>query len=74
MASDYAKGWIASWCGNDEFEVAGPNGVQYKVKIPTRHCGCRKWDISGIPCIHAITAIGFNNLDPLDYVDDCYRI
>lgn len=74
MASDYAKGWIASWCSNDEFEVAGPNGVQYKVNIPTRHCGCRKWDISGIPCIHAITAIGFNNLDPLDYVDDCYRI
>lgn len=68
------KGWITRWCSNDEFEVIGPNMVQYKVYIDKRQCGCRKWDISGIPCIHAIAALGFNNLEPLDYVHDCYRV
>ncbi|KAI8566468.1 hypothetical protein RHMOL_Rhmol02G0043400 [Rhododendron molle] len=68
------KGWISRWCSNDEFEVIGPNMVQYKVYIDKRRCGCRKWDISGIPCIHVIAALGFNNLEPLDYVHDCYRV
>lgn len=72
--SEYAKGWIPRWCSNDEFEVAGPNGVQYKVNLPNKQCGCRKWEISGISCIHAITAMGFNNLEPLDFVDDCYKV
>ncbi|KAH7861908.1 hypothetical protein Vadar_032518 [Vaccinium darrowii] len=74
IGSEYAKGWVPRWCSNDDFEVAGPNGAQYKVNIPKRYCGCRKWEISGIPCIHAIAALGFNNLEPLDYVDDCYKV
>ncbi|KAH7867264.1 hypothetical protein Vadar_031047 [Vaccinium darrowii] len=74
VGSEYAKGWVPRWCSNDDFEVAGPNGVQYKVNIPNRYCGCRKWEISGIPCIHAIAALGFNNLEPLGYVNDYYKV
>ncbi|KAH7855885.1 hypothetical protein Vadar_030067 [Vaccinium darrowii] len=67
------KGWIPRWCSDYEYEVTGPYG-QYKVYLDKRHCGCRKWDIFGIPCIHAIAAIGFNNLEPHDYVDDWYSV
>ncbi|KAH7834888.1 hypothetical protein Vadar_020699 [Vaccinium darrowii] len=67
------KGWIPRWCSDYEYEVTGPYG-KYKVYLDKRHCGCRKWDISGIPCIHAIAAMGFNNLEPLDYVDDWYSV
>ncbi|KAH7854285.1 hypothetical protein Vadar_012096 [Vaccinium darrowii] len=72
--SEYAKGWIRRLCSNEDFDVAGPNGVQYKVNLPNKQCGCKKWEISGIPCIHAIAAMGFNNLEPLDFVDDCYKV
>ncbi|KAK8988249.1 hypothetical protein V6N11_023724 [Hibiscus sabdariffa] len=35
---------------------------------------CRKWDLSGIPCAHAISAIWFNKEHPEAYVDACYTV
>ena len=34
---------------------------------------CRKWDIIGIPCCHAISCIFFSREDAEKYVNACYK-
>ncbi|KAJ9542806.1 hypothetical protein OSB04_029312 [Centaurea solstitialis] len=36
-------------------------------------CTCRMWQLSGIPCLHAVAAICFINKHPQDYVPDWFR-
>ncbi|KAJ9551842.1 hypothetical protein OSB04_015887 [Centaurea solstitialis] len=36
-------------------------------------CSCRMWQLSGIPCIHAVAAICYINKNPQDYVPDWFR-
>ncbi|KAH7857443.1 hypothetical protein Vadar_012735 [Vaccinium darrowii] len=67
----WADGWIPRWQGNDQFEVEGPGNAMYKTN---KSCGCRKWDLSSIPCIHAIAALNFLDYDIYDYVHDCYKV
>jgi len=47
---------------------------QYAVNLRRRTCGCRKWEVTGIPCAHAHSAITFHGHKPEDYVDPCYSI
>ncbi|CAH9132495.1 unnamed protein product [Cuscuta epithymum] len=42
------------------------------VNLEARTCTCRKWDLSGIPCCHAIACIFFKNDAPENYVHECY--
>ncbi|XP_073123410.1 uncharacterized protein [Henckelia pumila] len=37
---------------------------QHSVDLSTRSCSCRKWDLTGIPCKHAICAIWYKKEDP----------
>ena len=41
---------------------------------PQHNANCRKWDISGIPCVHAITCIFFNRQDAELYVHPCHHV
>ncbi|KAH7862346.1 hypothetical protein Vadar_003544 [Vaccinium darrowii] len=66
--------WIPRWCGSEQFEVTGPTGNQYRVDLVNRTCGCRKWDMSGIPCVHALASIKFLQQDPFDYVHEWYKV
>ncbi|CAH9111593.1 unnamed protein product [Cuscuta epithymum] len=45
---------------------------QYGVNLNQRTCGCRGWDLSGIPCRHVISSIAFLRDDPTKYVDTYY--
>ena len=66
-------GGLAYWAGQTQFEVK--NGLQsFTVDLATAHCSCRKWDISGIPCAHAITYIFFNRQNAEQYVHPCYHV
>ncbi|KAL3515896.1 hypothetical protein ACH5RR_022798 [Cinchona calisaya] len=56
------------------YEVACPYGDIYAVNISERTCFCRKWDLTGIPCPHAISAIWISIQDLLDFIDDCYKV
>ncbi|KAL8463285.1 hypothetical protein ACS0TY_034073 [Phlomoides rotata] len=49
-------------------------GKQFAVDLGMRTCSCSSWNLSGIPCNHAISAITNENLDPEDFLDDCYNI
>ena len=40
----------------------------HAVNLELYTCGCRKWDLSGIPCNHAISAINKAKRFPEDYV------
>ncbi|XP_071933207.1 uncharacterized protein [Coffea arabica] len=37
-----------------------------------RNCTCRLWEVSSIPCCHAIAAILLRNEDPREYLNVCY--
>ena len=39
-----------------EFEVS-ENGMKYAVDMRARTCSCRRWDLTGIPCRHALRIV-----------------
>lgn len=43
------------------------------VNLRDRSCICRIWDLSGIPCSHACSAIRFDGGIPDNYVDETYK-
>lgn len=57
----------------------GKYKVDYKqqkfvMNLREKTCGCKKWDITGIPCHHAISAILHQGSKIEDYVEHCYTI
>jgi len=50
------------WNGDDHYEVRGPTGFSCVVDMKKRSCACRKWDITGMPCKHAVAAIWNRNM------------
>ena len=43
------------------------------VDLNKRTCGCRKWDVTGIPSCHAVLAIQAFNHRPKEYVDHLFK-
>ncbi|CAA0806734.1 MuDR family transposase [Striga hermonthica] len=64
---------IANWNVMHEFEVDGPYGSKFRVHLGERTCSCRKWELTGIPCEHAISGLFFLGHDPEEYVDSWYK-
>jgi hypothetical protein len=56
------------------FEVTSPDDRQFFVDLHKRRCGCRKWEITGIPCPHAVATILYDCGDLEDYIDECFTI
>ncbi|XP_010546535.1 PREDICTED: uncharacterized protein LOC104818597 isoform X1 [Tarenaya hassleriana] len=61
--------WITS--GNGKYEVT-EFGICYAVDLHRKSCACRKWDLSGIPCQHAITVINGKREKLSNYVSEYY--
>ncbi|KAI4347789.1 hypothetical protein L6164_008571 [Bauhinia variegata] len=75
LAKTHSRWWIAKWAGNaDEaiYQVA-KQPEKYVVNIKERTCTCREWDLCGIPCEHAVTALAHLCAKPEDYVSTFYR-
>ncbi|XP_062155259.1 uncharacterized protein LOC133863331 [Alnus glutinosa] len=68
-----ASDCLSRFAGDGIFEVE-QGRRQYAVDLRRRTCGCRKWEVTGIPCAHAHSAITFHGHKPEDYVDPCYSI
>ncbi|CAI9281960.1 unnamed protein product [Lactuca saligna] len=73
--------WDVIPSGEEEYEVKLAHEV-YVVHLESKTCGCRAWQLSGIPCMHAIAAILYLNGNAEDYVavwfktsmfGSCYR-
>lgn len=56
------------------YQISCFDGTQFAVDLENWTCGCRRWDISGIPCKHAMSAITSQKLNVADYVHNCYRV
>ncbi|XP_019161872.1 PREDICTED: uncharacterized protein LOC109158417 [Ipomoea nil] len=61
-------------CGLHEFEIQGFYGDQQSVNLELRSCTCRRWDLTGLPCKHAICAIWMKHGEGhvYAYVNPCY--
>ena len=36
-------------------------------------CACKRWQLIGIPCVHAMFVILSQHENPFNFVDDCYK-
>ncbi|XP_019182496.1 PREDICTED: uncharacterized protein LOC109177564 [Ipomoea nil] len=64
-------GWKVDFNGDDGYEIKkGRN--HFKVRLENKTCSCRSWDLTGLPCPHAICAIFDNGRNMEDYLDPCY--
>ncbi|XP_058189183.1 uncharacterized protein LOC131306774 [Rhododendron vialii] len=64
---------IATWSGERIYQVNCFSGEQFTTYLATHTCTCRRWDLTGIPCPHAIAAINSNHENVDDYVDHWFR-
>ncbi|BFG30742.1 hypothetical protein CerSpe_170160 [Prunus speciosa] len=69
----YAADCIAIMSGGPKFQVDTTTGGQFMVDLDDMTCSYRNWDLSGVPCKHAVLAINHKRWDrPKTYVDLCY--
>ncbi|GJR36991.1 mutator type transposase [Tanacetum coccineum] len=52
-----AAQYKVEWNGDDQYQVTGVRGDQCVVNISTKVCTCRRWELTRIPCKHAVVAI-----------------
>ncbi|GJW25678.1 mutator type transposase [Tanacetum coccineum] len=45
------------WNGGNLYQATSPWGDQCVVNMRTKECSCRKWELTRIPCKHALAAI-----------------
>ncbi|KAG8372697.1 hypothetical protein BUALT_Bualt12G0093500 [Buddleja alternifolia] len=56
------------------YEISCFDGTRCVVDLERHSCSCRKWDLSGILCKHAMSAINSQRLNGEDFVDDYYTV
>jgi hypothetical protein len=62
------------WNGEDGYEVQEKEDRKYLVNLEKRECTCRYWQLSGLPCCHAISSIYKGCFKVEDYIAPCYSI
>ncbi|KAL4275321.1 hypothetical protein AHAS_Ahas20G0095500 [Arachis hypogaea] len=57
--ADASGKWVSTYAGRDKYEVTSIHGGKEKfvVDLKNHECSCRKFQLSGIPCAHAMTCI-----------------
>lgn len=58
----------------DRWQVTNRKGdATYDVNLAARTCGCRRWDVTGMPCNHALSAIIKAKQVHEDYVNPFFK-
>ncbi|CAO2149444.1 unnamed protein product [Urochloa humidicola] len=68
---EFANTYYALPAGKGIFEVQGRNN-KYIVDINIKNCDCRRWNLTGIPCSHAISCLRHERIPPESMVSNCY--
>ena len=55
------------------WQVTSRSGRVVAVDLRKHTCGCRKWDVTGIPCNHAVAVIMKIQQHPEDYVHEFFK-
>ncbi|GMY19683.1 putative Mutator transposable element [Fagus crenata] len=71
-SKDAARDYIVRIGGVKTFEVDLMYGSRFVVDLGNKSCTCRRWDLSGIPCSHAVACIYMDSKSPEEYVDPIY--
>ncbi|XP_028112499.1 uncharacterized protein LOC114310647 [Camellia sinensis] len=66
-----ARNCFATYCGDRKFEVNCGDTIHI-VDLEERKCSCRMWDLTGMPCKHAISSTYIQREKPEDYVHPYY--
>ena len=80
FTKDASAKYTVEWNGADLLQVKGPWSDQHVVNLQQKSCSCRKWEISGLPCRHAVAAMhnmaenGMSVGLPEAWVHPCYRL
>ncbi|KAM6584021.1 hypothetical protein CsatB_011023 [Cannabis sativa] len=70
---EWARFCRIKWSGELHFQVGVTHtNEQYVVDLNAKTCACRKWELTGIPCEHALACILKVNLNPISFVDAYY--
>lgn len=72
IAVEKSAGCIPEWSGNKYGVTTTVGGHVLVVDLKNRTCECRKWDLTGIPCFHAVAYIFNQQENLLNYVHKCY--
>ncbi|CAL2274389.1 unnamed protein product [Prunus armeniaca] len=56
------------------YQVSHIYGEEFVVDLRAKTCFCRRWNLCGIPCPHAISTIFQRCENPIAYVDDYYKL
>ncbi|XP_072054926.1 uncharacterized protein [Arachis hypogaea] len=68
----YARNWRPFWPAASKYEVmCGLD--KFVVDLSAGGCSCRRRQMSGLPCPHAISCITFKGLEFESFVDDHYK-
>jgi len=65
--------YTAHYAGDGLYEVECSYGT-FVVDLAHHTCGCMQWDMTGIPCPHAILAILHNSSKPEQYLHQYYSV
>ncbi|KAK9986246.1 hypothetical protein SO802_031197 [Lithocarpus litseifolius] len=66
--------WMSTWAGDDKFEVHC-GAMLFIVDLIDKSFTCRRWDLVGVPCCHAISCIFFYKKEPVEpYVNECLKM
>ncbi|XP_060965764.1 uncharacterized protein LOC115719867 [Cannabis sativa] len=69
---DIASGHISLKSSDFIYQIQTMHGSLYYVDLKEMKCSCRKWDLTGIPCSHAVAAIWNKHGEPENYVSKWY--
>ncbi|KAH1046222.1 hypothetical protein J1N35_037006 [Gossypium stocksii] len=63
---------VPSYAGGDKYQVECGLDSQHVVDLVENSCSCKNWDLTGIPCMHALAVIHLKDEFPKTYVQTWY--
>nr|GMD22553.1 uncharacterized protein LOC109177148 [Ipomoea batatas] len=72
-AAELKIGGYIAYKSNDEWWEVEDDDLKL-FRVHQTSCSCRRWDLTDIPCVHAIFAIFENGQDPIKYTNWFYLV
>ena len=64
-----------TWSGGPKYLVqTSAGGYELVVDLIAKTCACKKWQLSGIPCFHAVACMNSHGFNLQDGIHHCYSI
>ncbi|KAK0581421.1 hypothetical protein LWI29_013607 [Acer saccharum] len=75
IAANNSGSLTTHWGGNGNFQINDNDDTTpiAVVELIAKTCNCNQWNLTRIPCMHAITTVYWRHEDSLSYVHDHYN-